>query len=34
MSGRELKRLGVLGRVEKEVLNLVNVAAWGIGTRQ
>jgi len=35
MSGKELKRLGVLARVEKEVLNLVNAAAiLGLSYRQ
>jgi transposase len=35
MSGKELKRLGVLGRVEKEALNLVNAAEiLGLSYRQ
>jgi transposase len=35
MSGRELKRLGVLARVEKEALNLVNAAEiLGLSYRQ
>ena len=35
MSSRELKRLGVMARVEKEALNLVNAAAiLGLSYRQ
>jgi transposase len=34
MSGRELKRLGVLARVEKEALNLVDAAILGLSYRQ